>query len=213
MEDAEGFEPLKVKADYTLVKRIMASFKEFLFASLSLNLLVNKELNLVSQEGETREAFNQRCRDVVEKMIDREVEKVKNSYEAKIRRIEDRIESEKSKTERLAKEHRSRKTEELISVGESVLGMLLGSKSLRGLSSAARRRRVTATTGHREKESQQKLANMDEDLALLKEELEDRAADIEDSFYEKADRVEPFEVRLEMNDIIIARRAILWRLV
>ena len=133
-------------------------------------------MNLVSQEGETQEAFHQRCRDVVEKMIDREVEKVKNSYETKIRRIEDRMETEKAKADRLAKEHRSRQTEEVISVAESVLGMFLGSKSLRGLSSAARKRRVTANTGHKEEETQQKVANMDEDLALLKEELENRVA-------------------------------------
>ena len=213
MEEVEGFEPLKVKVDYPLVKRHLASFKEFLFANHSLSLFVNKDLNLVSQEGETREAFNQRCRDVVEKMIDREAEKVKNSYEVKIRRIEDKIENEKLKTERLAKEHRAKQTEELISVGETVLGMFLGGKSLRGLSSAARKRRVTANSGHKEQESQQKVANMDEDLTLLKEELENRVADIEDSFYEKADRVEPFDVRLEMNDIIIAHRALLWRLV
>jgi len=213
MENVEGFEPLKTKVDYTLVKRHIASFKDFLFANYTLSLFVNKELNLVSQEGETREAFNQRCRDVVEKMIDREVEKVKNSYETKIRRIEDRMETEKAKADRLAKEHRSRQTEELISVGESVLGMFLGSKSLRGLSSAARKRRVTANSGHKEEETQQKVANMDEDLALLKEELENRVADVEDSFYEKADRVEPFDVRLEMNDIIVARQAVLWRLV
>ncbi|MCU0284824.1 MAG: hypothetical protein MUF15_00370 [Acidobacteria bacterium] len=84
---------------------------------------------------------------------------------------------------------------------------------MRGLSSAARKRRATANSGHKEQESKQKVANMDEDLALLKEEMENHVADIEDSFYEKADRVEPFDVRLEMNDIIIARRALLWRLV
>ncbi|MCU0284823.1 MAG: DUF87 domain-containing protein [Acidobacteria bacterium] len=91
MENIEGYEPLDVKVDYTLVKRFLSTFKEFLFANHSLSLFVNKELNLVSQENETREVFNQRCRDVVEKMIDREVEKIKNSYETKIRRIEDKI--------------------------------------------------------------------------------------------------------------------------
>ena len=46
----------------------------------------------------------------------------------------------------------------------------------------------------------------------LQEELEDSVADIEDLFYEKADNIEPFEVRLEKNDIIISRQAILWKL-
>jgi len=213
MVKTDGYEPLKIKVDFPSLKRFQASFKEFLFANFTLSLFVNKDLNLVSNPGETREAFNQRCRDVVEKMIDREIDKIKDSYESKIKRIEDKIDSEKLKVERLSKDHRSRQTEEILSVGESVLGMLLGSKSIRGISSAARRRRITADSGHRAREGKEKLDNMDEDLESLKEELEDRVADTEDAFYKKADQIETFDVRLETNDIIVTRQALLWRLI
>ena len=53
---------------------------------------------------------------------------------------------------------------------------------------------------------------LDENGCGVKEELEDKVADIEDLFYEKADNIEPFEVILEKNDIIISHQAILWKL-
>jgi len=57
-----------------------------------------------------------------------------------------------------------------------------------------------------------KLSQLEEEIVTLQEELEDKVADIEDLFYEKADNIEPFEVRLEKNDIVISYLAILWKL-
>lgn len=213
-ENTRGYQPLDIKLNYSMVKRLLSSLKDFLFADLSLDLFVNKKLNLVSKTGESREAFGQRCRDVVEKMIDKEIEKVKDSYERKIKRIEDKMDREKIKMEKLKRDHRSKRTEELLSVGESLLGVLLGGRSVRrGLSSAARKRRKTSSASHNVKLGKEKLSQLEEDLMMLQEELEDKTADIEDKYYDKADEIAPFEVRLEKNDIIISRQAILWKLI
>ncbi|MCK4762399.1 MAG: DUF87 domain-containing protein [Candidatus Aminicenantes bacterium] len=213
LEDIAGYEPFEIKLNFTQAKRLQSSLKDFLFGELKLELFINKKLNLVSTADETKEAFLQRCRDVVEKMIDKEVEKVKESYERRIDRIENRIEKEKMKIEQLQQDHKSKRTEELISAGETILGMLLGGrKSRRGFSSAARKRRTTSSAATRVKLKKERVSQLDEDLLEIQEELEDKIADTEDAFYDKADAVEPFEVRLEKNDIIISRQAILWKL-
>ena len=211
-ENIQGFKPFDIKLNFSMVRRLQSSFKDFIFTNLTLNLLVNKSLNLVSEIDETQETFSQRCRDVVEKMIDKEVEKVKDSYERKIKRIEDRIEREQLKLETLKSVHRSKRTEEVISVGETVLGFLLGGRSRKGLSTAARKRRTTSSAAQKVKLGKEKLSQLDEDLVIVQEELEDKVADIEDKYYDQADMIEPFEVRLEKNDIIISRQAILWKL-
>jgi DNA helicase HerA-like ATPase len=207
-----GFEPFKVNVNYPLIKRLQSSFKSFLLTNLSLELFVNRDLNLVSNVDESQEAFSQRCRDVVDKMIDKEMEKKKDLYYRRIKRLEDRIEQEKIKISKLEQEHKSKRTEEFISIGESVLGMLLGGRSRRGFSSAARRRRMTASAASKVKMKKSRLSQLEEDLLRLQEELEDKVADIEDSLYDKADRIEPFEIRLEKNDIIVSQQAILWKL-
>lgn len=212
VENTAGYEPFEIKLNFSQSKRLQSSLKDFLFGELSLDLFKNNELNLVSQAGESREAFSQRCRDVVEKMIDKEIDKVKETHERRINRLEDRIEREKLNIEKLEQEHKAKRTEELISAGESILGMLLGGRSRRGFSAAARRRRSTSSAATRVKLKKERVSQLDEDLIELQEELEDKIADIEDEFYEKADNIQPFEVRLEKNDIIISRQAILWKL-
>jgi len=212
MDQIQGYEPLKTKVKFSLVKKHKSEFKNFLFTQLALELFYNKELNLVSEAEETREAFTQKCRDVVEKMIDKEVDRVKESFEKKIDRIEDRIDQEKLKLERLEQEHKSKRTEELLSVGESVLSMFLGGKSRKGLSSAARRRRRTSSAKGKVKIKQERLTQLEEDLEELQMDLEDKVADVEDRFYNLADDIETLEVRLEKNDIIISRVAMLWQL-
>jgi hypothetical protein len=207
-----GYETLKTKLNYSTLRNMQSSFKNYLFSQHVLRLLINRDLKLVSEADESEESFRTRCREVVEKMIDKEIEHLKDTYERKIERLGDQIEREKIKVQKLQKEASSKRTEEFLSIGESVLGVLLGGKSVRGLATAARRRRSTASASDRAKLGKTKLSQLEEDILQLQEELEDKIADIEDKYYEKADKVEPFDIRLEKEDIIIARQSILWKL-
>ncbi len=74
---------------------------------------------------------------------------MKEKYLRKIDRLEDKASQEELKIDKLQMEHKSKKTEEFVSAGESILGFLMGSKSRRGLSSAARKRRSTSSAKKR----------------------------------------------------------------
>jgi hypothetical protein len=207
-----GYETLKTKLNFSTLRNLQTSFKNYLFAQQVLKLSINRDLKIVSEADESEEALRTRCRGVVEKMIDKEIEKLKDTYQRKIERMEDQMEREKLKVQKLQKEARSKRTEEFLSIGESVLGVLLGGKSIRGLSAAARRRRTTASASSRVELGKTSLSQLEEDILQVQEELEDKIADIEDKFYATADKIEPFDVRLEKEDIIISRQAILWKL-
>ncbi len=212
-DTVNGFEPLNFKLNISGMKKMKVFVRDYIYSSGSIKLYRNKKLNTVSSEGEDEERFRLKCREIVEKMIDKEIDKKKDTYEKKIGRLEDRIEREKLKLERLEDEHDSRKTEEIVSLGETVIGFLFGSRSRRGLSAAARRRRMTSSAKDRVEMGKIKLSQFHEELKNLQEDLENEIADIEDKFYDKADDIEQFEVRLEKEDIIISKQAILWRLV
>jgi Helicase HerA, central domain len=208
----QGFEILPAKLNYTTLRRMQTSFKNHLYSQLVMKLFINRNLKLASQVKESSEEFRSRCREVVEKMIDKEIEKLKDKYERKIERLEDRIEREQLKVKKLKREVSSKRTEEVVSIGESVLGFLLGGKSVRGLSAAARRRRSSSSASSRLELGKTKLSQLEGDILELQEELEDKIADIEDKYYEKADAIEDFAVRLEKDDIIISRQTLLWKL-
>lgn len=208
----QGFNVLPAKLNYTALRRMQKSFKNHLFSQFVLKLFINKELKLASEVKESEEDFRTRCRDVVEKNIDKEIERLKDKYETKIERLEDRIEREQLKVDKLKKDVRSKRTEEVLSLGESVLGFLMGGKSRRGLSAAARKRRASSSASSRLEMGKAKLSQLEEDVLQLQEELEDKIADIEDKYYDKADGIEEFDVRLEKDDIIISSQALLWKL-
>jgi hypothetical protein len=212
MEEVRGFVPFEKKLNYSSVRQVQSAFKNHLFANVVLTLLINRDLNILSEPGESEETFRARCRELTDKMIDKTLEKEKSKYDKKMEKVEDRIEREKLKIKELQSQYSSKKTEEIISIGESILGVLLGSKSRRGFSTAARKRRMTSTAGSKLEMRKTRLSQLEEDLLSLKEELEDRIADIEDSLFEKADRIEKYDVRLEKDDIIVTRHVVMWKL-
>ncbi len=209
----DSFKPFDVTLNYSLVKKYLRDFKNFIFTQLSIKVFVNKELNLTSEADESEEAFKLKCRAIIDRMIDKEIDSIKEKYLRKIDRLEDKAAQEELRIEKLQMEHKSKKTEEFVSAGESILGFLMGSKSRRGLSSAARRRRSTSSAKNRVKMRENKLDQIRDDIQLLKEDLEDKVAEIEDDFFDKADMIEEREIRLEKNDIIISNHVVLWKLI
>jgi len=213
IESIDGFKPFDVILNYSTLNNYLKDFKNFIFTQLSIKIFVNKALNITSEADESEEAFKLKCRNIVDKMIDKEIENIKEKYLRKINRLLDKAEQEELRIEKLETEYKSKKTEEFVSAGESILGFLLGSKSRRGLSSAARRRRATSSAKNRIKLKENKLEQINDDIQDLREELEDKVADIEDNLFDKADMIEKREIRLEKNDIIISNHNILWKLI
>ncbi len=213
LDHIKQFKPLDVTINYAQFKRYLQDFKNFIYSQLTIKVFANKELNVTSEVNESEEAFKIRCREIVDKMIDREVDAIKDRYLRKIDRLEDRARQEELRIEKLEMEYKSKKTEELVSAGESILGFLMGSKSRRGLSSAARRRRSTSSAKNRVKMRENKLEQIKDDIQDLKEELEDKVVDIEDKYFDMADEIEAREIRLEKNDILVSNHVILWQLV
>ena len=211
-ENVLGFKPFSKKINYSEITKIKKKAKNYIFSTQTLKLFINRDLKLISKPEESEDDFKFRCREIVERKIDKEVEKIKDSYERRIERIRDRIERERVRLEKLKGEYNNKKIEEYISIGETVLGLLLGSKSRRVLSTAARKRRMTASTKGRIREGEMKISQYEEELESFKEELEDKVAEIEDRYYEIADNIERYEVRLEKDDIIISDVFILWKL-
>ncbi|MCP5054594.1 MAG: hypothetical protein GY940_45930, partial [bacterium] len=74
----QGFEIIETKLNYTTLRRMQTGFKNYLFSQLVLKLFVNRTLKMSSEVDETEDALRTRCRDVVEKTIDKEIEKLKD---------------------------------------------------------------------------------------------------------------------------------------
>ena len=114
----------------------------------------------------------------------------------------------------LQAEAAGRRNDELLSTDGSILGDLLGgrsgSRTLRGLGSAARRRGRTASARERVEAAQGKVARLHNDLAELEAELAAELAEIDAKWQATAERTTTISVGLERTDVQVAGVVLAW---
>ncbi len=168
------------------------------------------ELKSYSNVGENLKEFEERCAEEFERLEDDELDKVKKRYEKKIDRLQDRIEQKKMDKQRHEKDASSRKREEVLSGAETVLSWVVGRRSMRGLSTASRKRRMSRISEERARKAEEMVKDYEEDLKRLKHELEDEIDDIEDKFDDAIEEIRPIEIKLKKKDIRLVSFGLLW---
>ena len=199
----------------TAIKKVASGLKSNLATGKTLEIQRNTELKLYSRPGESPEDFAKRCDAVADDGADEAGEKIRarlekkrDSVEAALAKAEDRVAELEIQTD-------GRKQQQLIDIGTSVLGGLLGGRSkTRGLASAARRMssgsRQKASTEARLETAQNRAAEKIEELEELEHDLQDAVIEIDDEWTAKAEAIEPFEVPLEKTDITVDDLMLVW---
>ncbi len=197
------------------VRSLGAALKNQLAADEVFELFTNPEMKLYSRPGETREEFETRCRDAADEGMDAEVSKIRDKLERKRDSLEVALAKAADRVDELEVQADGRRNAQLIDIGTSVLGGLLGGRSrTRGLASAARRMgsssRQKASTEARLESARNRVAEKVDDLEELETELADAVLDIESEWVLKSQNIEPFEVPLEKTDIRVEDLMLIW---
>ena len=205
--------PFEIRASE--VRSFGADLKNHLAAGETLQLFANREMKLYSRPGESQEAFETRCRDAADDEMDAEANKIRDRLEKKRGTIEAALAKAEDRVNELEVQADGRRNSQLIDIGTSVLGGLLGGRSrTRGLASAARRMssgsRQKASTEARLDTARNRVAEKVEDLDELESQLADAILDIESEWVEKSRVVETFEVPLEKTDINVSDVMLVW---
>lgn len=168
--------PLAVSSAKALAK-VEDDFADHLYRNQTFSLAYNPTLKLYARSGEAERDFRVRCQQGAREQRDAAVDKLRDKYAAKIERLEDRLAREQRTLEESKAEYKGRMGEEVLSGLSTVAGALglLGrkSRSLRGLSTAATKRRLTSS-------AKADIAEAEADIARLKAEVDDLKSQIED---------------------------------
>ncbi len=186
-----------------------------LVAGRPLELQRNRALKLTSRPGETADAFALRCAAVADAGADAEAAKIKDRLEAKRDRLEKAAAQAARRVEELTTETRSRHANELIAGAGAVLGALLGgrrgARSIAGaIGGAASRRGQSARVAERKETAQEKVADAQQDLEALEQEILDEIAEIQERWEAVAAGVEAVAIRLEATDVRVAEVRLVW---
>ncbi len=197
------------------VRKVAPSLKNMLVTGVTFTLFNNPELKLWSRPGESADEFALRCDAAAQDGADEATAKIRTKLEKKRASVEAALAKAEDRVAELEVQTDGRKNQQLIDIGTSVLGGLLGGRSrTRGLASAARRvssgRRQSASTEARLETAQNRAAEKIDELEELEFELQEAVMEIDDEWSTKAETIEEFEVPLEKSDISVDDLMLVW---
>ena len=165
-------------------------------------------LKLYGKTNERREDFEERCRDAIQDKVDTALAKLKDSYENKADRIEEKIRRKQNQLDQLEGKAKAEKAAEMVNIGEVVLSFFVGRK--RSVSSVLSKRKTSANTDRRIDAASEDLDTYEATLEKLAEQLDDKVADLEQQHGKALDHIVERSVGLEKNDIDLQEFGVLW---
>jgi hypothetical protein len=159
------------------------SFETFLYQSAVLSLYSVPAFRLVGKPGETEADLRVRARELAREGRDRSVEQLRRRYAPRLQTLQDRLQRAQDKIGREQAQVQQQQVQTGISVAATVLGALLGRKSV---SVGTVGRATTAARGAgRVAREQGDVARAQEDVRRLQEDL----AEMEGQFQQEAARI------------------------
>jgi hypothetical protein len=181
------------------IKAAAKDFSDYLCREQVLNLRYVPALGLYAQPGESERDFAARAQQVARENRDAEVQKLRQKYETQVNRLQDRLAREQTELSDDQAQYDARKREELVSAGETVIGMLgiFGRRrsSSTAVSRAATKRRLTSSAQADIQESQAQIARLQKEMDDTRHELELEAEAIGNKWASVADKVETYPIR------------------
>jgi len=186
------------------------SLKDHLYRARSLELKVVPSLDVCQRPDESDASFFARVELAAREERDGEIDALVDRYRVKIERLEDRLRAKEMDVSDREADVSSRQQEEWVRLGESVLGMFLGSRSRRALSGSASKRRMTTRARQRLERALSEADDLREDVAELRAESEEKAREISDRWSDLRSRTEILKIKPRRTDIEVAFVGIVW---
>ncbi len=124
--------------------RLRDAFLDYVYHDVGLEQWHNEALGLTSFPGESELAFTERCRAEASRRSRDALQTLEKKHTQALDKLDDRITKEEAALRQAEVEWESRKRQEVLSAGESIVSVLLGRSRSRGLSQAETKRRMTA---------------------------------------------------------------------
>ena len=183
--------------------------EDHLYRNRAVTLWKSPTFKAISDPEESERDFRIRLGDQAREQRDAEKDKLRKKYETKFRRVEERIRVAQQRIEREEAQARSHKMDTLVSVGETVVGMLFGRRR-RSLSTAGRRI-GSAWRQHQDVgQAEDTLEARQQELKDLEAELQRELDALDDAFDPQTVELEPFDLRPRKTDVAVRLLALAW---
>ncbi len=192
------------------LSRTAKDLAEELYRSRRLTLFYNPELRTYSKPGESKRDFSMRLTQLAREARDQEVDKLTARYEKKLDQFQHRMRTAELGLSKKEAEESARKRELVVSVGESLLGMFLGRRSIRTASSSMSKYRMKASAGTAREAAEQKVEALRADIQALEQELREQSENITRQWDAAAGEITEVQLVPRRTDVRVDQVSIGW---
>ncbi len=200
-------ESMNESPEFTALKR---DLDDYLYHNSSLTLLYSPLLDVYSRPHESEQEFRMRLQQIAREKRDERIDEITERYERDLERVEERLRSQEATLAQREADVKGRKQATLVSVGESVVGMFLGRRSLRMASTALSKQRQAAKAELQLEKAQSDVEKLEEDMKQLEEDLREEVAAVRQEWEDALGELETYDVRPRRKDVQIGFFGLAW---
>jgi hypothetical protein len=183
---------------------------DWLYYNVRLPITVHAGLDVLRLPGESERTFKTRLRQTARERRDEEVDALRKKYATQIDRLEAKLRKYERSLATDEDELKARQQEELVNVGETVLGMFMGRRRTRAISTIATKRRLSRRAKSDIREAQEEIADLELEIEELETELEEGAQEITRQWSDQLDELTTEELHPRRTDIDVRMTALAW---
>lgn len=194
------------------LKAATRDFADYLYQEQTQEIFHLPALDLYGEVGEKEPEFLGRARLAAREGRDAEIDKLRAKLETTLDRLELKLEREQRELAEDRADHDARKREELLSAGETLVGLLgiFGRRKTTGLSTAARKRRMTSRAREDIDESVAEISSLEKDIAELKGQLAAEAEAVSARWENVLQETVTFAIKPRRTDVRVELVALAW---
>lgn len=185
---------------------------DYLYRNSTYSLFYHPTLKLYGLPGEDERAFKIRCQEAARERRDAEVDKLEAKYQTQLDRLQARLRKEEQELAQDQADYNARKQQELLSAGDSILGMFLGRRRrvTSALSTASSKRQMTTKARQDIEESQAEIAQLNQQIEALKAEMQQVSDEASAAWEAAVQQVEQTAIRPRKSDVVVRQVAVAW---
>ncbi|MGW8181604.1 MAG: hypothetical protein ACWGQW_22975, partial [bacterium] len=192
------------------ISSIKEELEDYLYRARSISLFFSPVLKVYSALDESERDFRTRLRQIAREARDDEVDKLNQRFDSRLRKLQDRLRKAELTLDKKEATSQARSREFLVSVGESLVGIFLGRRSMRSASSSLGKYRMKSSAEMAIKEVEERVEGLKRDAEALAEELQDQTTTITERWDEAVENVESVPIAPRRSDVEVDIIAIAW---
>jgi len=191
-------------------KALKEDLSNYLYRSSSIKLLYNPILEIYSKPAQNERDFNMILSQAAREKRDEKVDELKKQYKKKIQKLEDHLNKTEATLEKKNATAKMRKQETYISIGESLLGVLLGRRSTRPVSTTMGKYRMGRTASMDAKRIEETVKSLKEEIEEIEDELNKEVTKITEKYDNTLKQLEEVIVKPRKGDIEVSSLSLTW---